>query len=624
MSIVDTDTVHSGPSLQEAPVLAGGPLPLEGKRTACEAFQANVSLLGDGPALRLAHDDLVISWRSYGEQVRNVASGLDSLGVRRDDVVTLMLTNRPEFFIADTAAQHLGAVPFSVYNSAPANQIAHQLVHTKTRVVVTERLYLATVEAAIFQGGAPIEHVIVVDGAAQDGHLTLDQVAGMKREGFDFEATWQAVSPDDVATLIFTSGTTGPPKAVELTHANLLYQWQLLVRTWPIRPFGRIVSYLPSAHIADRTIGIYCMNFMGFTVTCCPDPQQLAAVLPDARPTLFLAVPRIWEKFRKAIEAKVNADPDEARRAAFWSGLEAGMRCVRAEQQGELPDPADVDARNEAERHIFAPLRAALGLGDVETFMVGAAPMQFEVHEYFAALGMALPEVWGMSESSAIVTWNPSGGIKFGTVGPPMPGIEVKLDDDGEILVRGPLVMRGYRDDPVRTAEAIDSDGWLHTGDVGAWEPDGYLRLIDRKKELIINSAGKNMSPMNIESEIKTASPLIAQVCVVGDQRKYNVALVVLDPLVAAQFAQERGHDVGDSPSALATLDVIRSEIDAAFEKANSRLARVEQIKRWSILGEDWQPGSTELTPTMKLRRKAVEEKYAERIAALYDQDALR
>ena len=621
MSTVDTNTVHRGPSLEEAPVLAGGPLPLEGKRTVCEAFQANVSLLGDDPAIRLAHDRLVISWRSYGEQVRSVAAGLDALGVRRGDVVALMLTNRPEFFIADTAAQHVGAVPFSVYNTAPANQIAHQLVHTKARVVVTERMFLDTVEAAILQGGASVEHVIVVDGSEQDDRLTLDQVAAMRREGFDFEAAWRAVSPDDVATLIFTSGTTGPPKAVELTHANILCEWQMLVRVWPIRAFGRVISYLPAAHIADRTLGIYCVNLMGFTVTCCADPQQLAAVLPDARPTLFFAVPRIWEKFKAAIEAKVEADPDEARKAAFWSGMEAGLRRVRAEQRNEVPDAGDVEAHEDAEREIFAPLRASLGLGDVETFMVGAAPMQLEVHEFFAALGMPLPEVWGMSESSAIVTWNPAGGIRFGTVGPPLPGVEVKLADDGEILVRGPLVMRGYRDDPVRTAEAIDESGWLHTGDVGAWDPDGYLRLIDRKKELIINSAGKNMSPMNIESEIKAASPLIGQVCVVGDQRKYNVAVVVLDRLVAARFAQERGLDLGDSYSALATHDVIRNEIDAAFERANSRLSRVEQIKRWSILGDEWQPGSTELTPTMKLRRKAVEEKYSERIESLYAED---
>lgn len=611
--------VHAGPALDTTAPLAGVALPIDGTRTTCESFQANVAKLGDEPALKMPRDSVVVSWREYGQRVEVIAEGLHALGVRRGDAVGIMLKNRPEFFMIDTAAQHLGATPFSVYNTLAAEQIAHELANAGNRILIVEREFLAVARSAIRLDGN-VEHVVVLDSDESDA-LSFDELCSLQSPGFDFEATWRAVEPGDVATLIYTSGTTGPPKGVELTHANLLAQWHMLVRRCAVRPYGRLVSYLPSAHIADRTTGIYCVNMMGFTVTCCPDPSQLLEVLRETRPTLFLAVPRIWEKFKSAVEAKIDTDPDPAAAPAFRKAMTAGLERVRAGQMGAAPNAADL-ATAERDSQTLASVRGWLGLDQVENFMIGAAPTPTAVHEFFAALGMPLAELWGMSESSAIVTWNPQDAIRFGTVGPPLPGVEVMLADDGEILVRGPSVMRQYRNDPQQTAEAIDGEGWLHTGDVGAWDDHGYLKLVDRKKELIINSAGKNMSPMNIESVVQGSSPLIGQVCVVGDGRSYLVALLVLDSQAAQSFARQHGMDASDL-EAFAGEATVLSELEAAVASANCRLSRVEQIKRWVLLPHEWNAGD-ELTPTMKLRRKVVERKYADRIESLYrDDDAL-
>lgn len=587
-----------------------------GHRTVCECFQANVANGGDAPAIvwKDADHDVEISWRSYGDQVRHIATGLHGLGVSKGDVVALMLTNRPEFFLADTAVQHLNAVAYSIYNTSSISQIADTLRRTQARVAITERVFLDTLQSAINLGGAHIEHIIVVDGNADDKHLTLEDVANLKSDKFDFAATWRAVSPSDVAVLVFTSGTTGPAKAVELTHSNVLRQWEGLAQVWPIRRYGRIVSYLPSAHIADRTIGIYASNIVGFTIYCCPDARQLSTVIKHARPTFFMAVPRIWEKLKAQVEGMI-ASWDQARRELFAAGLEASTRAWRARERDEDPSPSDLALHERAESEIFRALRTQMGFADVETLMVGAAPMPLDVHEFFAAIGMPLPELWGMTESSAIVTWNPPGGIRFGTVGRPLPGIEIKLAADNEILVRGPTVMRGYRDDPAQTAEAIDGDGWLHTGDTGAWTSDGYLKLVGRKKELIINSAGKNMSPMNIEAEIKSSSALVGQVCVIGDRRKYNVALILLDRDTAVASLGGADRTLADLVGDATINDAIRR----AVEHANQRLSRAEQVKRWLLVDREWSVEGGEVSPTLKLRRHVIEAKHASQIEQMYE-----
>jgi long-subunit acyl-CoA synthetase (AMP-forming) len=417
--------------------------------------------------------------------------------------------------------------------------------------------------------------------------------------------------------LIYTSGTTGPPKGVELTHANMVSELRGLDAVWPQPARGRAVSFLPAAHVADRTLSHYGPMAYGTTITSCPDAAQLFSYLPEVRPTLMGGVPRIWEKLKAALEAGFAGEQDPARREAIEQAIETGRRCVRLEQEGEEV-PADLaEARAAAERAVFAPLRERLGLDEVAVWVVGAAATPTDVMEFFFALGCPLAEVWGMSELSCVATWNPPGRSRIGTVGPPIPGCELRIAEDGEVLVRGPLVMKGYRNRPEMTAETIDGDGWLHTGDVGEIDADGYLRIVDRKKELIINAAGKNMSPANIEGEIKGSSQLIGQAVCVGDGRPYNVALIVLDPDVAPVFASQHGIANG-TLAALAADATVRAEVAAGIERANARLSRVEQIKRFAILPVDWQPAGDELTPTMKLKRKPIAQKYADEIEALY------
>jgi long-subunit acyl-CoA synthetase (AMP-forming) len=319
----------------------------------------------------------------------------------------------------------------------------------------------------------------------------------------------------------------------------------------------------------------------GLTVTDVADPKTIAAALPDASPTVWLAVPRIWEKLKAALEAQGITDPDA------------------------LTD--------EAKRAV----REKLGLDQCRLPISGAAPAPLEVLEYFHGLGIPICEGWGMSELTCAATINPPGRVKLGTVGPAAPGVEVKLAEDGELLARGPILMRGYRGDPEKTAEAIDADGWMHTGDIATIDDDGYVTIVDRKKELIINAAGKNMSPANIEARLKTSSPLIGQAVAIGDRRPFNVALIVLDPDVCAQWATERGVD-DPSPAVLANHPDAQSEIARAVADANTHLSRVEQIKRFAVLPVDWLPGGDELTPTMKLKRRPIAEKYATEIEALY------
>jgi long-chain acyl-CoA synthetase len=534
--------------------------------TLCEEFQRTAGLHSDRVALRTPGGAVEVTWATYAERVRALAGGLGALGVARGEAVALMLTNRPEFSLCDTAALHLGATPFSVYNTLPSDQIQHLFANAGNRVVICERQFAPRVLAA--REGTRVEHVVCLEGAGP-GTIALEQLeATPAPPGFDFEAAWRAVEPGDVATLIYTSGTTGPPKGVELTHANLLAQVHATRRVLPVSAEDRSTSYLPSAHIADRWLSHYTQMLAGHQVTFIADVREVIGALPELRPTFWGAVPRVWEKLMAALQA------------------------------GGVVDPSALDERARA------AVRARLGLDQVRWLICGAAPIPTEALEYFLALGLEICELWGMSELSCCATINPPGAVRIGTVGKPIPGVEVRLAEDGELLARGAIVMRGYRGEPHKTAEAIDPDGWMHTGDVAQIDADGYVKIIDRKKELIINAAGKNMSPANIEQTLKSSSPLIGQAVCVGDRRPYNVALLVLDPENLA------GRDPHDP-------DVL-GEIETAVQRANARLSRVEQIKRYHVLEHDWEPGGEELTPTMKLKRRVIETKYSEEIESLY------
>src|SRR5437588_744832 len=486
--------------------------------TICAAFQVTAAEHADRTALRTKGDEFSMTWAEYADKVRALAAGLAGLGLKRGDTIALLLTNRPEFHWVDMAAMHLGATPFSIYNTYSAEQIEYLVSDAQNPIVVTEQQYLGTI-SKVKDKCSSIEHVVVVDGEAE-GALSLDDVEARGEDGFDFEAAWKAVEPDDVLTLIYTSGTTGPPKGVQITHENELAAGRSFDQIIQFPEGARAVSYLPMAHIAERSCTHYLPIMFGFTVTCCPDARQIIGYLP-------------------------------------------------------------------------------------------------EVIEFFHAMGLPLAELWGMSETCGAGTCNRPEHIKIGTVGPPAPGIEVKLAEDGEVLVRGGVVMKGYRNQPDKTEETFTDDGFLMTGDVGEFDDDGFLKIVDRKKELIINAAGKNMSPANIEAKLKTSSPLIGQAVAIGDGRPFNTALITLDPDAAPGFAREHGLE-GKSIEELAGEDAVIEAVQEGVNHANEDLARVEQIKKFKLLPTDWEPGGEELTPTMKLKRKPIAEKYKDEIEALY------
>jgi long-chain acyl-CoA synthetase len=516
-----------------------------GASTLCDALLDTIAERGDQPALRTPDDAVSLTYAQLGDRLRATAAALHALGLRHGDTLALMMANRPEFHVVDAAAMLLGATPFSLYNTSPAEQLAYVMGDAGNRLVVAEQRFHEVLRATGTQAR-------IVSLAELDGD-----------PAFDIEEHAAEVGPQDLLTLIYTSGTTGPPKGVQITHENMLAELRGVHAAVPLEGGGRALSFLPTAHVADRWTSHYSgLMTYGHTITCVAELASLMPTVAQVRPTYFGAVPRVWEKLKAALES---------------SGAAA-------------LDPAEV--------------RARIGLDEARWFVTGAAPTPVDVLEFFDRLGIAICEVWGMSELSCIATTNRPGQTRYGSVGLPLDGVEVRLGDDDELLVRGAIVMAGYRNHPETTAEAIDPDGWLHTGDVARIDADGYVWIVDRKKELIINAAGKNMSPANIEAQLKSAGPLIGQACVIGDRRPYNVALLVLDPEGAA------GLNLRDD----GVLAMVQREVDVA----NGRLSRVEQIKRFAILNDEWLPGGAELTPTMKLRRRPIAEKYHAAIEALY------
>jgi long-subunit acyl-CoA synthetase (AMP-forming) len=582
--------------------------------TFAQAVRATATQHPDIVAVRTPDDAVSLTWADLLGRVDALAGGLAGLGVSRGDSVALMLGNRPEFHIADLAAVTLGATPFSIYVTYPAPEIEFLIGDSGARVAIVEQAFLEPMLEA--RRRLPdLEHVIVVDGTAPDGVLGLAEVEGADPE-FDADAAAARVSPDDVLTLIYTSGTTGHPKGVELTHRAALFTAVHVKELMDFPPGSRVVSWLPSAHIAERMAHHYIPVVFAGTVTSVPNPREVVSYLPQVRPTWFFAVPRIWEKLKAGLEAMLSGQPEEQRRPVE-DALAASLERVRLRQRGE-PVPPELEAQvAEADERIFSNIRRMLGFDQVAAVNAGAAPTPVDVVEFFHALGIELAELWGMSETCGTGTVNRPGHVKIGSVGPASPGVELSLADDGEVLCRGQFLMSGYRNQPERTAEAIDADGWLHTGDIGTIDEDGFLTIVDRKKEIIINAAGKNMSPANIEAALKSGSPLIGQAVCIGDRRPYNTALIVLDVDFAPQWAQQNG--LGDRTfEQLAAEPRMIEAVQAGIDAANARLARVEQIKKFTILQGDWLPGGDELTPTIKLKRRPIAEKYADAIEAMY------
>ncbi len=582
--------------------------------TVTEALRRTAASHPEIVAVRTSDDSVALTWSELLSRVDALAGGLANLGVARGDAVGIMLSNRPEFHLADLATAMLGATPFSIYTTYPAEEINYLFIDAGARVAIVEQAFLAAILEV--QHALPqLEHVIVVDGDPPPGVVSLAEVEGSNPE-FDVLAAASSVGPDDVLTLIYTSGTTGPPKGVQLSHHNVMFSAQAIEQLIEMEPGARLISWLPAAHIAERMAHHYIPTIYAGTVTCCPDPREVLSYLPQVRPTWFFAVPRIWEKLKAGLDAMLAGQP-EAQRKPMQDGLAAAIERVRLIQRREAV-PAELEAAAAAaDDQMFSKLREMLGLDQAKIVNVGAAPTPVDVLEFFHALGIELAELWGMSETCGFGACNRRGEVKIGTVGPPSPGVEIKIAPDGELLCRGEFVMLGYRNQPDKTSEAIDSDGWLHTGDIGEIDDEGYVKIVDRKKEIIINSAGKNMSPANIEAAIKSGSPLIGQAICIGDARPYNTALLVLDADFAPRWAEQQGV-TGRSLEELAAEPKIGAAVQAGIDEANSHLARVEQIKKLTIVPGDWPPGGDELTPTMKLKRTPISAKYKAEIDAMY------
>jgi long-chain acyl-CoA synthetase len=594
-----------------------------GAATIAEAFRITAAERADHVAVRTRGDEQSWTWGHLRERVDALAGGLTTLGLAKGDTLALLIANRPEFHLCDLAGMMVGATPFSIYMQYTPEQIQYVVADAGARIVITEQQFLAGVLEA--RKHLPqVEHVVVIDpttdsvgGArAPDGVLSLADVEAAPAPGFDVDASVAALGPEDVLTLIYTSGTTGPPKGVQLVHRNMMAAVKGIRDLVQFPEGARVISWLPSAHIAERAAHHYLPIVYGFEVTSCPDAREVMAYIADVRPSWFFAVPRIWEKLKSGLEAMLAGLPEE-QRASAEAALAAAREKVRLEQAGQDVPAALAAAVAKADGELFSGLRAHLGFDQIVAVNVGAAPTPVEVLEFFHAIGIPVAELWGMSETCGAGCCNPPDRIKIGTVGPPTPGVEVRLAEDGELLVRSDVVMAGYRNLPEKTAEALDADGWLHTGDIAQIDADGYVKLVDRKKELIINAAGKNMSPANIEATVKSASPLIGQACVVGDARPYNTALIVLDADFAPAWAAQHGI-TATGLEELAGDERVRAAVQEGVDAANAKLARVEQIKKFTLVEGDWLPGGDELTPTMKLKRKPIDAKYAEAIEAMY------
>lgn len=588
-----------------------------GDTTVPMAFLRTAAQRGDAVALRWrAGDDWEEwTWPELAERVARAAAGLTALGVVPGDRIVLMLRNVAEFHVLDLAAMFCGATSVSIYNSSSPEQIRYLVDHCQASVgIVEDPAYLARfleVRADL----ASLRTLAILrdpDGVAPDDVVGLADV--MAHEPLDLAAAAATAQPDDLATLIYTSGTTGPPKAVMITHRNIAWTVDSLVRCIDFETFAgkRLVSYLPMAHIAERMTSHYQMAFLGYEVTCCPDPGQAAAYFREVHPNLVFGVPRVWEKMHAGIVAGLASDPEKG--AQFAAAVDAAIPIVDAITRGTATDEQKATWQF-LDDVGFRAVRELVGLDECEVAITGAAPIPPDVLRWFRAVGIPLSEIYGMSESSGPMTWS-AFDVRPGTVGRAIPGCEVRLADDGEILCRGGNVFPGYLDAPEKTAESLDRDGWLHSGDIGEIDADGYVRVVDRKKELIITAGGKNISPANLEAALKLI-PLVGQAMAIGDQRPFVSALVVLDPEVAPVWATSQGIQFDDL-AALAEHEQVVAEIEAGLPEVMADFNNAERVKKVRVLGEEWLPDSDLLTPTSKLKRRGIVARYSIEIEGLY------
>lgn len=543
-----------------------------------------------------------------------VAAGLTADGVEPGDRVLLMMRNRPDFHWLDLGIQFVRATPVSIYNSSSHEEIEYLANHAQARVAIVEDEGFLTRVLKARDGLPSLERIYVIDppeGDLPDGVHPVDELMG--RGSADLDALAAATQPDDLATLIYTSGTTGPPKGVMISQYNVVYTNESLFEAIddPEARGWRTVSYLPMAHIAERMVSHYGSLVNGFQVYCCPDFNELLSYLKEVKPQMVFGVPRVFEKIYAGVNAALAAEPEKQQQ--FNDGVAAAIEIKRAEFDGTITDEqretwAFLDAV------AFSTVRGLVGLDECALAITGAAPLPAEILEWFNAIGINLAEVYGLSETTGPMTFSPARN-KPGWVGQAIPGCEVKLADDGEVICRGGNVFQGYLDMPEQTAAAL-AGGWFHSGDIGEIDDEGYVRIIDRKKELIITSGGKNISPANLEAALKMI-PLVGQACAIGDQRKFCSALLVLDPEVTPVWAAKHGKG-GKSLAELANDPDVLAEIQAGVDEANQKFAQVEQIKKFTVVGEEWLPDSDVLTPTSKLKRRGIHARYTDDIEAMY------
>lgn len=562
-----------------------------------------------------------VSWREYDALVHDVAAGLVERGVARGDTLAIMASSRIEHVVVDMAAVHAGATPMSVYATLSPEQVTFVAGHAEPSVVVLEGADQLARWRPALDASASVHTVVLLDESAVPAGeryvawsalVELGRAAGSDR----LAERVAGVRPADPVTILYTSGTTGNPKGVVLTHRNVLFEAHSSLRT--AAPEGDLVwiSYLPLAHIAERLLGMYIPQVVGGHVHLVADPSQLVGALVEVHPTRFFGVPRVWEKIQTGLGARLAAEPDEATRAAVTAAMAVGLEYVEAQEFGRRPSAELAERFAAADAQVLRPMRALLGLDRVEWATSAAAPMPLETARFFAGLGMRIYDVYGMTETTAAVTACGPEQFRLGTVGRPLAGIEVRLAADGEILARGPVTTPGYFRQDDATAALVDADGWVHTGDIGELDEDGFLKVVDRKKEMIITSSGKNIAPSNVENLLKE-SPVIGHALVFGEARPYCVAVLTLDGEVAPVVAQRLGIEAG-SLAELAQHPAIRALAQDAVDRANARLSRPEQVKAFELLPVEWSAESEELTPTLKLKRRVVHTKYADVLDRLY------
>ncbi len=567
-------------------------------------------------AAKAGGDWVTTSWRDFDSQVRQVGRALIALGVPPGGTVGILGFNRPEWTLSYLGAMAAGAVPVGIYQTCAANQVGYIASHAEMRVVVVEDEAQWHKLQEVLDDLPALEHVVRMTGEADDDRVLAweDLLARGEDAGeAALEERLAALRPDQLATLIYTSGTTGTPKGVMLSHANLIETARICDGLHGLGGEDRTLSYLPLAHIAEQMITIHLAVYSGFAAYYAESIDQLASNLRETEPTIFFGVPRVWERIHAGVLGKLETAPALRRRLALWA-LDAGARAAERRLAGEPVAGLLAFQARVADKLVLSRVRAGLGMGRVALAASGAAPIRRDVLDFFAAVGVPIYEVYGLSETCGPGTWNYAGVFKLGTVGPVLPEVELRIAGDGEVLFRGPNVFAGYFKSPEETAEALAGDGWFHTGDLGELDDEGFLSITGRKKELIITSGGKNIAPAGIEAALKRIE-LVGEAVLIGDARKFLSALFTLEEEAAGRFAAEHGIEgaVHEDARLLEQLRLAVDEVNASF-------ARVEQVRKFEVLPRSFSVEEGELTPTLKLRRRQIAESWAEVIERIYSE----